>query len=112
MKIKELFCSIKAIPFWIRSGFNKDCFITHVYREVGEYPAKIFVNQQTGRFRIADSYAHEFEEKYEPNAVIIGLQCKYCGKISAEYKLPWHKDNVGEEEMSNLYGRYEYEERR
>lgn len=107
IKIKEFLCLVKAIPFYVRSGFNKDCFIPHMYKEVGEYPAKIFVNQQTGKFRIADSYAHLFGEKYEPNAIIIGLQCKYCGKISAEYKLPRHRDNVSEEEMSKLYGRYE-----
>lgn len=106
-KIKEFICLVKAIPFYVRSGFNKDCFIPHAYVELGEYPAKIFVNQKTGKFRIADSYAHLFGEKYEPSAIIIGLQCSYCGKISAEYKLPRHRDNVGEEEMSKLYRRDE-----
>ena len=103
MNIKEFLCNLRAIPFWVCKGFNPDYFRPHLYRDVGEYPAKIYVNQYTGKFRIADSYAHEFGEKYEPNAIIIGKQCVRCGKITADYKLPRHRDNVGVEDMSRIW---------
>ena len=102
MNRKELMCYIRAIPLWVRKGFDKDYFCPHLYRDIGEYSAKIFVNQKTGKFRIADSYAHEFGEKYEPNAIIIGRQCVRCGKITADYKLTRHKDMVSLEELKKI----------
>ena len=78
MGFNRFLCYLKAIPFWVKMGFKKDFFIPHVFIDE-EWIAPIFLNHKTNKVRIADSYAHEMDEEWIPNAIFIGRTCKYCG---------------------------------
>lgn len=105
-KIEKVKCYLKAIPFFVKMRFNKDCFIPHVLVEVEERTENIFVDEKTKRFRIANTYSHTFDEKMYKNATITISRCKYCGTFFADFRTSNHRDNVSEQEMSIIDERY------
>lgn len=109
MNIKRIWCYIKAIPFWVRMRFNKDFFIPHVFVEE-EWITPVFVNKKTNKIRIADTYAHEIDEEFIPNAIFIGCTCKYCGYKTARFKRIGECTEVDEKQMSILYYERKYGE--
>jgi hypothetical protein len=86
-------------------GFKKDFFIPHVFVDE-EWATPVFRNRRTNSIRIANSYAHEIDEEWIPNAIFIGRTCKYCGYKTADIKqIGVWKDNMSEKNISMLYAR-------
>ena len=103
-KIKRIICYIRAIPFWVRMKFNPDCFCPHFYGEDEEFATAVFLNRKTQKVRIADSFTHDIDEEYIPNAVFIGRTCKRCGYKTADVKrLSEWIDDANERELSIIY---------
>lgn len=72
--MRRLFCWIKAIPFFVKSGF----WCPHIYGETTEEPAIIISTENS--FRISNSYEHQPNETVHKNAILMKSKCIYCGK--------------------------------
>ena len=87
IKIKEIVCVFKAIPFFFRTGN----WIPHLWIEMETYPAaEIWVSDRNG-FRIrGNGYDHYPWEHLEKGVTLHGLECKHCGKRM----MTWDKGDV------------------
>lgn len=72
--MKRIFCYLKAIPFYIRSGV----WCPHVYEEYDKYDG-IVITTDHG-FRVSDNLMHGKNEQIHPQATIIKSKCVCCGK--------------------------------
>lgn len=80
MDFKSIKCIIKAIPLFIKSGE----FVPHLYEEKERYTANIFYTDHG--FRIAGSLNHAPDEHFVRNAILIGCECKRCGRKMMEWQ--------------------------
>ena len=71
--MKKLFCYIKAVPFFLRSGI----WCPHIYKEISSSQGIIISTSDS--FRTADNLSHNENETVHPKAVIIRNKCVCCG---------------------------------
>ena len=74
MNLKSIKCYLKAIPCFLRTGE----YVTHCYVEKERFVHDIFVTDIG--FRISSSMEHSDDEEYIKEAILIGWECKRCGK--------------------------------
>ena len=109
-KLKKIKCYLKAIPFFVKMKFDRDCFIPHMVVEVEERTENIFLDEKKKKFRIAYNYSHTIDEKFYKNATVMISRCKYCGTFFADFKTSRYRDNVSESDMAVINERYYGEE--
>lgn len=102
MNIKNMVCYLKAIPFFVKMGFKKEYFIPHVFEDVEEFKANIFYDKKKDKIRLADTYTHTFDERYYPNAIVTGIQCKYCGYKTATFRTERYMGDISEDELKSI----------
>lgn len=72
--MKRIFCYLKAIPFFIKSGV----WCPHIYHEESKENA-IIISTDNG-FRVSNNWLHDDNEMVHKNATLIRSKCIHCGK--------------------------------
>lgn len=91
--IKRIFCWIKAIPFFFKSGV----WCPHLYKE--ESRESVIIISSENSFRVSENYIHSHNETVHPKATLIKCRCAYCGKEELSWydKEPYIMKNIGDE---------------
>ena len=72
--MKRIICWLKAIPLLITTGI----WFPHDFIEDSCFNAIVISNKHG--FRISNDYTHREDERVHPNATVIKIKCKCCGK--------------------------------
>ncbi len=72
--MKRIFCYLKAIPFFLKSGV----WCPHVYHDESKETA-IIISNDNG-FRVSNNWLHGENERVHKNATLIRSKCIHCGK--------------------------------
>lgn len=72
--MKRLWCCLRAIPYFLRSGI----WCPHVYSDTDKSEGIVIASDNS--FRVSNNYTHTDAERVYPKATIIRSKCIYCGK--------------------------------
>ena len=75
MNLKPIKCWMIELKRFIKHG---GVFVPHCYVEKERYKHDIFYTDKS--FRVTNTYQHNKNEKFVKNAILIGYECKRCGK--------------------------------
>lgn len=74
IKTKTLFCYLRAVPFFLKSGI----WCPHIYKDESKEKA-IIISTDNG-FRVSNNWLHNDNERVHTNATLIRSRCIHCGK--------------------------------